>query len=65
MRWVVKTPRALDALKLTSTTSIAQDARERAVLLFENAWSIRLSLIHICHVRHPSRSRVMWLPFPV
>ena len=44
VRWVVKTPRALDALKLTSTTSIAQDARERDVLLFENEWSIRWAL---------------------
>ena len=44
VRWVVKTPRALDDLKLTSTTSIAQDARERDVLLFENEWSIRWAL---------------------
>ena len=41
VRWVVKTPKPLDELKLTSTTSVAQDARERDVLLFENEWSIR------------------------
>ena len=44
VRWVVRTPRPLEALKLTSTTSAAEDARGRDVLLFENEWSIRWAL---------------------
>lgn len=44
VRWVKKTPKPLDELKLTSTTSCAMDARERDVLLFENEWSIRWAL---------------------
>ena len=44
VRWVVKTPKPLDELKLTSTTSSAVDSHEREVLLFENEWSIRWAL---------------------
>ena len=43
VRWVVKTPREVDKLKLTSTSGRAKDSRDRDVLLFENEWSIRLA----------------------
>ncbi|MGN0795085.1 MAG: peptide chain release factor 3 [Aristaeellaceae bacterium] len=43
VRWVVKTPKEIDKLKLTSTSGRAKDSRERDVLLFENEWSIRLA----------------------
>ncbi len=43
VRWVVKTPREIDKLKLTSTSGRAKDSRDRDVLLFENEWSIRLA----------------------
>ncbi len=44
VRWVVKTPKEIDKLKLTSTSGRAKDSRDRDVLLFENEWSIRLAL---------------------
>ena len=43
VRWVVKTPKPVADLKLTSTSGRAQDSRGRDVLLFENEWSIRLA----------------------
>ncbi|MDO4546873.1 MAG: peptide chain release factor 3 [Clostridia bacterium] len=43
VRWVAKTPKPLDRLRLTSTTAIAIDRSGRDVLLFENEWSIRLA----------------------
>ena len=43
VRWVVKTPKDVKDLKLTSTSGRAQDSRGRDVLLFENEWSIRLA----------------------
>ena len=43
VRWVVKTPKEVDKLKLTSTSGRAKDSRDRDVLLFENEWSIRLA----------------------
>ena len=43
VRWVVKTPKAVEDLKLTSTSGRAKDSRGRDVLLFENEWSIRLA----------------------
>ena len=43
VRWVVKTPRPVEDLKLTSTSGRAQDSHGRPVLLFENEWSIRLA----------------------
>ena len=43
VRWVVKTPKAIEDLKLTSTSGRAKDSRDRDVLLFENEWSIRLA----------------------
>ena len=43
VRWVVKSPKPVADLKLTSTSGRAQDSRGRDVLLFENEWSIRLA----------------------
>ncbi|MBO5569259.1 MAG: peptide chain release factor 3 [Clostridia bacterium] len=43
VRWVVKTPKPVEQLKLTSTSGRAKDHRGRDVLLFENEWSIRLA----------------------
>ena len=43
VRWVVKTPKDVKDLKLTSSSGRAQDSRGRDVLLFENEWSIRLA----------------------
>ena len=43
VRWVVKTPKPVEDLKLTSTSGRAKDSRGRDVLLFENEWSIRLA----------------------
>ena len=44
VRWIEETPRPVDRLRLTSTTAPAVDRSGRAVLLFENEWSIRLAL---------------------
>ncbi len=44
VRWVVHSEKAVSALKLTSTTSVAVDRSGREVLLFENDWSIRWAL---------------------
>ncbi len=44
VRWVEKTPKPLDRLRLTSTTHVAVDQSGRDVLLFENEWSIRLAM---------------------
>ena len=44
VRWVTKTPRPVEELKLTSTSGRAFDSEEREVLLFENDWSIRLAM---------------------
>jgi len=44
VRWIEETPRPVDRLRLTSTTTPAVDRSGRAVLLFENEWSIRLAL---------------------
>ena len=41
VRWIIKTPVDVERLKLTSTTVVALDRRERHVLLFENDWSLR------------------------
>ena len=43
VRWVVKTLKPVDELKLTSTSGRAFDSEGRDVLLFENEWSIRLA----------------------
>ncbi|MBR5345383.1 MAG: peptide chain release factor 3 [Clostridia bacterium] len=43
VRWVTKTPKPIEDLKLTSTSGRAKDSRDRDVLLFENEWSIRLA----------------------
>ncbi len=43
VRWVVRTPKPVEDLKLTSTSGRAKDSRGRDVLLFENEWSIRLA----------------------
>ena len=44
VRWIEKTPKPIDRLRLTSTTVPAEDRAGRAVLLFENEWSIRLCI---------------------
>lgn len=44
VRWITKTPKAIEDLKLSSTSSLAKDARDRDVILFENEWSIRWAL---------------------
>jgi peptide subunit release factor RF-3 len=46
VRWITKTPKPLDKLKLSSTCSLAQDSHDRDVILFENEWSIRWALEH-------------------
>ena len=43
VRWVSKTPKPVEDLKLTSTSGRAKDSHGRDVLLFENEWSIRLA----------------------
>ena len=43
VRWVIKTPKPVEDLKLTSTSGRAKDVHGRDVLLFENEWSIRLA----------------------
>ncbi len=43
VRWVTKTPKPIEDLKLTSTSARAVDNRDNPVLLFENEWSIRLA----------------------
>ncbi|MBQ9306975.1 MAG: peptide chain release factor 3 [Clostridia bacterium] len=44
VRWVVKTPKPVEDLRLTSTSGRAKDSHGRDVLLFENEWSIRLAV---------------------
>ncbi len=44
VRWVTSTPKPISDLKLTSTSARAKDSQERDVLLFENEWSVRLSM---------------------
>ena len=43
VRWVTKSPKPVEDLKLTSTSGRGWDSEEREVLLFENEWSIRLA----------------------
>ena len=43
VRWVTKTPKPVEDLKITSTSGRAFDSSDRDVLLFENDWSIRLA----------------------
>ena len=43
VRWVTQSPIPIDKLKLTSTSGRAVDGGGRAVLLFENEWSVRLA----------------------
>ena len=43
VRWVTKTPKPVEDLKITSTSGRAFDSTDREVLLFENEWSIRLA----------------------
>ncbi len=43
VRWIEKTPKPPDKLRLTSTTAVAKDRAGRDVLMFENEWSIRLA----------------------
>ena len=42
-RWVVKTPKPIDRLRLASTVAYAIDRSGRDVLMFTNDWSIRLA----------------------
>ena len=44
VRWITKSPKPVDQLKLSSTCSLAQDSHDRDVILFENEWSIRWAL---------------------
>ena len=44
VRWIEKTPKPVEELKLSSTSSLAQDSHDRDVILFENEWSIRWAL---------------------
>ena len=44
VRWITKTPKPIEELKLSSTSSLAQDSHDRDVILFENEWSIRWAL---------------------
>ena len=44
VRWVVKTPKPVEDLRLTSTSGRAKDSHGRDVLLFENEWSIRMAV---------------------
>ncbi|MCI6374675.1 MAG: peptide chain release factor 3 [Clostridiales bacterium] len=41
VRWITKTPKPAEELKLSSTSSLARDSHDRDVILFENEWSIR------------------------
>ena len=41
VRWMEESPVEPDALRLSSTTVVAQDRFDRFVLLFQNEWSIR------------------------
>ena len=43
VRWVTKSPKPVEDLKLTSTSGRGFDSEDREVLLFENEWSIRLA----------------------
>ena len=43
VRWVVKTPKPVEDLKLTSTSARGKDQRGIDVVFFENEWSIRLA----------------------
>jgi len=43
VRWVKKTPKPVEDLKLTSTSGRGKDQDGLDVLLFENEWSIRLA----------------------
>ena len=43
VRWVTKSPKPVEDLKLTSTSGRGWDSEDREVLLFENEWSIRLA----------------------
>ena len=43
VRWVTKTPKPVEDLKITSTSGRAFDSADREVLLFENEWSVRLA----------------------
>ena len=43
VRWITKTPKPVEDLKLTSSSARAVDNRDNPVLLFENEWSIRLA----------------------
>ena len=43
VRWIEKTPKPVEKLRLTSTTQYGEDRAGRSVLLFENEWSIRLA----------------------
>ena len=47
VRWVVKTPKPVEDLKLTSTSGRATASRGRDVLLVETEWSIRLACENI------------------
>ena len=44
VRWITKSPRPVEELKLSSTSSLAKDSHDRDVILFENEWSIRWAL---------------------
>ena len=44
VRWITRTPKPIEELKLSSTSSLAQDSHDRDVILFENEWSIRWAL---------------------
>ena len=44
VRWITRSPKAPEDLKLSSTSATAKDAHDRDVLLFENEWSIRWAL---------------------
>ena len=43
VRWVTDSPKALEDIKLTSTSGRGWDSEDREVLFFENEWSIRLA----------------------
>ena len=44
VRWVVKSPRELEKLRLPSTARLARDRQEKDVILFESEWSISWAL---------------------
>ncbi len=44
VRWITRSSKPPEELKLSSTTSVAKDAHDRDVILFENEWSIRWAL---------------------